>query len=322
MQLTYVTLVAMLPDFKTVSEYATKTLGFHQVAGLALPLNDFSKEGENLKAWLQEGYQADMQWMVNHLERRLKPEDLMAGAQMVLCVTLNYNPGPINEHQAVKIARYAQGDDYHKVIKNKLKQLLKWLQSYEAELIGRAVTDSAPVLEKALAVKAGLGWQGKHSCLITKDIGSWVFIGELFLSHLIPQLPEPAVLPDYCGRCRRCIEACPTDAILPHSVVDANKCISYWTIESKVEQFPAEITENLNGWLFGCDICQDVCPWNLKFEQTTLESAFKPRAWNENPQLESILALDEITFKSQYQGSPIKRTKLTGLQRNAKALLK
>lgn len=313
-----------LPDFKTVSKYATETLGFHQVAGLSLPLDDFTREGENLKNWLEAGYQADMQWMVTHLEKRESPESLMPEAKMVLCFTLNYNPGPVNsvnKSRPVKIARYAQGDDYHKVIKKKLKQLLKWLQEFDPNLEGRAVTDSAPVLEKALAVKAGLGWQGKHSCLITKDIGSWVFIGELFLSEIIPDTPQPEVLPDYCGRCRRCMDACPTDAIPEAGIVDANKCISYWTIESKAEQFPKEIVQNLNSWLFGCDICQDVCPWNLKFEKVTTESAFQPRVWNQNVTTAEILSLDEETFKERYQGSPIKRSKLSGLQRNAKALI-
>lgn len=308
-----------LPEFSEIKKQA-QVLGFANAALLRLPLSNFEETGVHLETWLAEGYHADMQWMVTHLEKRLEPESLMNGASSILCVTMNYNTGPQPKTSEAKIARYARGDDYHKVVKKQLKTLLKWLQGFEPTLEGRALTDSAPILEKALAVKAGLGWQGKHSCLITPDIGSWVFLGELFLNQDIPDAPEPIELNNHCGRCRRCIDVCPTDAIVQNGVIDANKCISYWTIENKDETFPETIAQNLGGWLFGCDICQDVCPWNIKFEQPTPIEAFEARPWNQDVKLDDILALDDDSFKTRYQGSPIKRTKLRGLQRNARYL--
>lgn len=309
-----------LPAFQSVLEYAQTQLGFHQMAQLVVPIVGFQTHGEHLQTWLKNQFNAEMDWMANYLDKRLHPETLMEGTQSILCFTFNYNPGAINQKAKTKIARYAVGDDYHKVLKNKLKQLLKWLQTFDEALEGRALVDSAPILEKALAQKAGLGWQGKHSCLITKDIGSWVFIGELLLNKPLPEAPVPVELPNYCGSCTRCITACPTDAIVEPTVIDANKCISYWTIEYKGNSFPKEIEDNLNGWLFGCDICQDVCPWNIKFEQPTPETAFLARAINQNPSPKAILELKEADFKTAYQNSPLKRPKLKGLQRNAKAL--
>lgn len=310
-----------LPTFPEI-QAKSKELGFQHLGILNLPVLDWGEAEVGLKAWLRQGFHADMAWMVTHLDKRLKPELLMDGTKSVLCVTMNYNTGPQHPESEAKIARYARGEDYHRVVKKRLKVLLQWMQSQDPTLKGRALTDSAPILEKALAVKAGLGWQGKHSCLITKDIGSWVFLGELFLNQVVSDAPTPTPITNHCGTCRRCIEACPTDAIIRDGVIDANRCISYWTIEHKGDAFPEAITENLNGWLFGCDICQDVCPWNIKFEQPTQESAFEARAWTEKVHLEDLLALDEATFKTQYQHSPIKRPKLSGLKRNANELLK
>jgi epoxyqueuosine reductase len=301
-------------------------MGFHQLAVLSAPIagEGFQDAKQGLQQWLNSGFQADMTWMENHLEKRLSPEDLMPGTQSILCVTLNYNTGPQPDTSEAKIARYARGEDYHRVVKQKLKTLLAWLQTFDPTLEGRALTDSAPILEKALAVQAGFGWQGKHSCLITKDLGSWVFLGELFLSRPIPDAPEPEPMANHCGRCRRCIDACPTDAIVADGVVDANRCIAYWTIESKADDFPDLIANNLNGWLFGCDICQDVCPWNIKFEKPSPEAAFYAQPvypWNDDVNLNNILALDEDGFRTRYKHSPIKRAKLTGLKRNARYLV-
>ncbi len=306
-----------LPSFITVEAKAS-SLGFHQIGALTLP--NLSLAGENLKQWLAQGFHGEMQWMADHLEKRLSPESLMPDTKTILCVSMNYYPGELLPDAEAKIARYAQGDDYHDVIKKRLKTLLEWLQTYDNAICGRPLTDSAPILEKALAVKAGLGWQGKHSNLITKEIGSWVFLGELLLNITFPDAPTPVPMANFCGSCQRCITACPTQAIVDPYVVDSTKCISYWTIEYKGDTFPESIRENLNGWAFGCDICQEVCPWNIKFQQETPEAAFIPRPWNRTPQLSEIEALTPQRFKVRYRKSPLKRAKLTGLKRNVKAL--
>lgn len=298
----------------------TKELGFQKAGLLTLP--DLTKEGENLKTWLAQGFHADMQWMVENLDKRLSPETLMPKSKSILCVGMNYYPGDLEQEAEAKVARYAQGDDYHNVLKARLKALLVWLKTHDERIEGRPLVDSAPILEKALAVKAGLGWYGKHSNLITRDMGSWIFLGELLLNITFPDAPSPDPMANFCGTCRRCIEACPTDAIVESYVVDANRCVSYWTIEYKGEEIPAQIQENLNGWLFGCDICQEVCPWNIKFQQLTPEAAFQPRPWNRFPRLNEIKTLTPKQFKTRYRKSPLKRPKLSGLQRNATLLHK
>ncbi len=309
-----------LPDYADVVE-KTLSLGFDHVRSLRVP--DIQEEGLRLEAWLNQDYHADMQWMVTHLDKRRAPESLMPETQTILCVTMNYYPGKLpQEPSDLKIARYALGDDYHNILKERLKELLGWLKSINPEIEGRPLVDSAPILEKALAVKAGIGWQGKHSNLITRDKGSWVFLGELLLNVTFPNQPEPEPIGDFCGTCRRCIEACPTEAIVSDKVVDARKCISYWTIEYKGDEIPETIAEHLNGWLFGCDICQEVCPWNLKFQQPTSEVAFLPRPWNLRPKPNDILTLTPEAFRVRYRKSPLKRTKLSGLQRNLAALKK
>ncbi len=306
-----------LPAYRDV-EAKVRELGFHQLGVLALP--DLVLEGDALIQWLSQGFHGEMQWMVENLEKRLAPETLMPGTQTILCVSMNYYPGDHAHDAQAKIARYAQGMDYHYVLKERLKSLLKWLQSYDDCIEGRPLVDSAPILEKVLAVKAGLGWQGKHSNLITQKIGSWVFLGELLLNVQFPDAPQVQPVANLCGTCRRCIEACPTDAIVEPYVVDATKCISYWTIEYKGESIPKNIQDHLEGWLFGCDICQEVCPWNIKFQQETVEQAFQPRPWNRYPKLQELQGLSEAQFKVRYRKSPIKRTKLNGLKRNAQNL--
>lgn len=305
-----------LPAYTEVVQQA-RELGFHSVGALVLPT--LAGEGEALKAWLAQGFHGEMQWMATHLEKRLDPMSLMPGTQTILCVSMNYYPGGLSPEAEVKIARYAQGDDYHGILKDRLKALLRWLQAQDPAIEGRPLVDSAPILEKALAVKAGLGWQGKHSNLITRDIGSWVFLGELLLNVTFPDAPVPEPVPNLCGSCRRCITACPTDAIVEPTVVDATRCLSYWTIEYKGESLPPAITETMQGWVFGCDICQEVCPWNLKFQQETAEAAFLPRPWNRRPAVPDIEALDMARFRVRYRKSPIKRAKLQGLQRNIRA---
>lgn len=308
-----------LPTYQHLHEKVT-SLGFQSMGVLRLP--DITLEGEYLKTWLKQGFHGEMAWMAHHLEKRLDPQSLMPDTQSILCVSMNYYPGNLPDVAEAKIARYAQGNDYHDVLKTRLKKLLSWLKTFDERIEGRPLTDSAPILEKALAVKAGLGWQGKHSNLITRDIGSWVFLGELLLNITFPDAPVPHPVQNLCGSCTRCITACPTDAIVEPYVVDATRCISYWTIEYKGDELPRDIQAHLNGWLFGCDICQEVCPWNIKFQQETPESEFLPRPWNQTPRLAEIATLSPEQFKVRYRKSPIKRTKLTGLQRNARAIEK
>jgi epoxyqueuosine reductase len=292
-------------------------LGFSKVG--FIPAAPLQPESQHLSSWLAQGYHADMAWMVNHLDKRQNPATLMEGARSIVCVAMNYyspleeNPAP----DAVKIARYALGTDYHTVLKDRLKVLLARIQSWDPGIQGRAFTDSAPLMEKAMAIRAGLGWQGKNGNLITRDQGSWLFLGELLLNVALAYTETHVT--DACGSCTRCISACPTDAIPQPGVVDATKCISYWTIEHKGDVIPDEIAQQMEGWVFGCDICQEVCPWNLKFARPTQEEAFLPRPWNRQPTATDLLALDEETFGERYRKSPVKRTKLKGLQRNVQA---
>jgi epoxyqueuosine reductase len=297
-----------------------EALGFQKVGIIsAQPLHT---PGTHLNAWLEQGYQADMNWMKTHSDKRQDPTQLVENTQSIVCVAINYFPGnpvPSSSETPVKIARYAQGTDYHEVVKDKLNSLLKKLQAHWPHIQGRAFTDSAPVMEKPMAELAGLGWMGKNGNLLTQDHGSWLFLGELFLN--IPLAYDTPTLDSHCGTCTRCIEACPTDAIVKDGVIDANRCIAYWTIEYKGDTFPQAIAENLSGWVFGCDICQEVCPWNIRFEQPTEEEAFRARPWNTNPTAEGILQLDPETFQQEFRKSPVKRTKLAGLQRNARIVL-
>lgn len=275
-------------------------------------------EGEYLQAWLAQGYQAEMGWMVTHLEKRLNPASLMENTRSIVCVALNYySPDEYDktDPHALKIAKYARGTDYHYVVKERLKVLLAYVQTLVPHAQGRALTDSAPIMEKPLAVKAGLGWMGKNGNVILPGLGSWFFLGEMLLDiDLEPDATGP--VPNHCGTCRRCIEACPTEAIVDDGVIDANRCLSYWTIEYKGEAFPAEIAQKQSGWIFGCDICQDVCPWNIRFARPTTVEAFQPRPLNRRPNAEELLTLDEEAFREQYRKSPVKRAKLAGLRRN------
>jgi epoxyqueuosine reductase len=292
-------------------------LGFEAVG--IIPAADVLQNGEpgHLKTWLEQGYQAEMEWMVTHYDKRIDPASLVENAQSLVCVALNYyspdeyDPG---DPKALKIAKYARGTDYHYVVKDKLKELLAYIQTLNPTVQGRAFTDSAPLMEKPLAIRAGLGWMGKNGNVILPGKGSWFFLGELLLDvALAYDVPEPF---NHCGSCRRCIDVCPTEAIVDDKIVDANRCISYWTIEYKGEVFPQTIQDNLSGWIFGCDICQDVCPWNIRFAMPTPVEAFHPRPLNRKPEAETLLALDEEAFREHFRKSPVKRTKRHGLHRN------
>jgi epoxyqueuosine reductase len=258
-----------------------------------------------------------MSWMARDVQKRISPHEIFPQARSVVVVALNYFTP--NQHQqnpgTGKVSRYAWGDDYHDVVKAKLLSLLSWIKEQEPRAEGKVCVDIQPTMDKAWAVRAGLGWLGKHSNVITPEHGSWVFIGELLLNLELDHDTER--IEDHCGTCTLCIDACPTSAITEPYVVDSNKCISYATIELRAPELPAEM--DLSGWLYGCDICQDVCPWN-RFEQASSETRFAPREGNVDVELAELLELTPESYAARYRGSAMKRAKLSGLQRNARAL--
>jgi len=273
-------------------------------------------ESERLQDWLARGYQADMAWMTN--SKRQDIRQVMPEAKSVICVALNYYTPHQHSHDPDigKISRYGWGRDYHKVLTKKLKALANWLTSQGENIQTRYYVDTGPIAEKAFAQRAGIGWIGKHSNLITRDYGSWLFLGEILTNlELEPDRPHA----DHCGTCTKCIEACPTKAIAQPFVVDANRCIAFHTIENKSEQIPEAIATNLQNWVAGCDICQDVCPWNQRFAQETLEADFQPFPHNINPQLEDLANMTDQEWDQHFTGSALRRIKRDRWQRNAKA---
>lgn len=277
-------------------------------------------ERERLLEWLARGYHGEMQWMERDPGKRTDPQSLFPDALSVIVVALNYYTP--DEHsgdtETGKVSRYAWGDDYHEVLGSKLRALLGWIQEQVPGAAGKVCVDIQPMMDKAWAARAGLGWIGKHTNLITHEFGSWVFIGELLLNLELEYDTER--IEDHCGSCTLCIDACPTGAITEPYVLDSNKCISYATIELRAPEIPPVITEKLEGWFYGCDICQDVCPWN-RFETSTSEALFQPRQGTVNAKLSEILELTPESYAERFRGSAMKRAKITGLQRNARALL-
>ncbi len=267
-----------------------------------------------LQRWLDNGYHGSMAWMGNHFDKRVDPTKLVSGAKSVVAVAMNYytphqhSPDP----DSGRISRYAWGDDYHDILKKQLKQMLSAIKSWDEAIDGRAFVDTAPILDKFWAVRAGLGWVGKHSNVITRTHGSWVFLGELVLNI---ELDYDLPMTDFCGSCRRCIDACPTNAIVEPYVVDATRCISYWTIEHKGDIDP-DIAARLGDRIFGCDDCQDVCPWNIRFAKVTDNPGFEPRPGAVRPGLAELADLTKSIFRERFRKSPIKRTKRDGLLRN------
>jgi epoxyqueuosine reductase len=295
-----------------------RELGFQKVGVVrAEPLD---AERARLEEWLALGSHASMQWMARDTARRTDPRELLDGARTVVAVALNYYT-PHEHSQADdtgKISRYAWGDDYHDVLGEKLKVLLAFVKELAPGAAGRVCVDAQPTMDKAWGVRAGLGWIGKHTNLITRDYGSWVFLGELLLDLELEY--DTAREEDHCGSCTLCLDACPTQAITAPYVLDSNLCISHATIELRDAELPLEVASRLDGWLYGCDVCQDVCPWN-RFEQPTAETRFEPRPGNLSPDLAGIAALSHDAYCERFRRSPVKRAKLAGLQRNARALL-
>ena len=266
-----------------------------------------------LESWLQNGMNATMQYMENYFDLRVDPTRLVPGAKSVITLLKNYYPESKQNIGAAKVSKYAYGKDYHEVIKEKLKEFL-WLINQEIGVVnGRGFIDSAPVLERSWAVKSGLGWIGKNGNLINKNQGSFFFIATLIVD--LNLLYDDAYAKDFCGSCTRCIDACPTDAILPNKVVDGSKCISYFTIELKEQLIPNNMQGKFDDWLFGCDTCQDVCPWN-RFSKPHQEQQFTPLNEILNFTIKDWEMLTEESFKSIFKNSPIKRAKYKGIQRN------
>lgn len=269
-------------------------------------------EARHLETWLKKDYHGKMSYMENHFDKRLNPALLVDDAKSVISVLVNYYPKQdLFEHKGLKISKYAYGKDYHKVIRKKLRGLLDFIVDEVGEVNARCFTDSAPVLDKAWAERSGLGWIGKNANLLSTKKGSFFFIGEIILDVDL-EYDRPAT--DHCGSCTKCLDACPTGAIIQPQQVDGSKCISYLTIELKDELIPAEFNDQMAGWVFGCDICQDVCPWN-RFSKPHAEPDFEP-----HEQLADIdlLDLSEDAFKEIFRHSALKRTKYEGLKRNIK----
>jgi epoxyqueuosine reductase len=274
-------------------------------------------EAPRLEQWLKQAMHGEMAYMANHFDMRLDPRLLVPGAKSVVSLLFNYHPEPTLNlpDDALKISKYAFGEDYHFVVKDRLKQLLEDVRAHVGEVDGRAFVDSAPVLDKAWAKRSGLGWIGKNANLINKKQGSFFFIAELIIDL---ELAPDGHVRDHCGTCTACIDACPTEAIVEPYVVDGSKCISYFTIELKKE-IPQEWASKMDNWIFGCDVCQDVCPWN-RFSVAHQESRFAPRETLLNMSSGEWMELSDELFQRLAQRSPLKRKGLEGLKRNAAIL--
>lgn len=270
-------------------------------------------DARRLESWLGKGLHGSMQYMENHFDLRIDPSRLVPGAKSVITLLLNYFPEKIQSEDAPKISKYAFGNDYHEVIRSKLKLFLGEITEKIGEVHGRGFVDSAPVLERAWAHKAGIGWIGKNGNLISKQSGSFFFIATLIVDLELEY--DNAFVKDYCGTCTKCIDGCPTDAILPDKVIDGSKCISYFTIELKDALIPEAQKGKFENWMFGCDVCQDVCPWN-RFSKPTGEIHFTPIPAILNLSTNDWEGLTEESFKRIFKNSPLKRAKFEGIKRN------
>jgi epoxyqueuosine reductase len=293
----------------------SKQLGF-DFCGIA-KAERLDEDAKRLEQWLNKSMHGSMQYMENHFELRVDPTKLVPGARSVITFMMNYFPSAKQNEKAPKISKYAYGEDYHEVIREKLKELMKLIKENIGDINGRGFVDSAPVLERSWALKSGLGWVGKNGNLINKQSGSFFFIATL-ICDLELEYDSPFAK-DYCGTCTKCIDSCPTDAILPDKVVDGSKCISYFTIELKDALIDESMKGKFDSWMFGCDVCQDVCPWN-RFSKGTNEIRFAPLPEILNFSTRQWEEMSEETFKQVFKNSPIKRTKFFGIKRNLKFL--
>jgi epoxyqueuosine reductase len=300
----------MLSNKQLIEQEALR-LGFMSV-GFAKA--DFLEEDAiRLESFLKNNYHGKMSYLENHFDLRVDPRKLVPNAKSVITLLLNYYPNESQDINSPKIAKYAWGMDYHDVIKEKLKALFAYINQHIGQIDGRGFVDSAPVLERTWANKSGLGWIGKNGNLINKQAGSFFFIATLICDLELE--PDPTFKTDHCGTCTRCIDACPTDAIIDNKKIDASKCISYLTIELKDQLIPDAFEGKMDNWLFGCDVCQDVCPWN-RFSKPHTEQAFTAHKEILNLSSQEWEALEESTFDTLFKHSPLKRSKWKGLQRN------
>lgn len=305
--------MSVVSKHTSIIKQEAKRLGF-DFCGIS-KAEFLEEEAPRLEAWLKKNMHGRMEYMENHFDKRLDPTLLVDGARSVVSLLYNYYPEQSQNPEAPKISKYAYGNDYHEVIKDKLKEFLNTLKEQIGDINGRAFVDSAPVLDKAWAKKGGLGWIGKNANLINKQRGSFFFIAELIIDL---DLEYDGPVPDYCGTCTRCMDACPTQAIVEPFVVDGSKCISYFTIELK-DSIPTELKNTFDNWTFGCDVCQDVCPWNRfsvphqepQFNNNNGLLEYSAREWNE---------ITEELFGKVFKNSPVKRTKYKGLKRNLEFL--
>ncbi len=271
------------------------------------------EDARRLENWLNKGMHGSMQYMENYFDQRIDPSLLVPGARSVITLLLNYYPHQQQSFDAPKISKYAFGNDYHDVIRLKLKSFLQEIKDQVGDVHGRGFVDSAPVLERAWAQKSGIGWIGKNGNLINKQSGSFFFIATLIID--LELVYDDAFAKDYCGSCTKCIDACPTDAILPDKIIDGSKCISYFTIELKEVLIPDHMKGKFENWMFGCDVCQDVCPWN-RFSRSTTEIGFTPIPEILNFSGNDWASLTEDSFKRIFKNSPLKRAKFDGIKRN------
>jgi epoxyqueuosine reductase len=292
-------------------------LGFCKVGiASAEPLEE---DGDRLRTWLARGFQASMAWMDRTAEKRADPARVLPGVRSIVSVAMNYyTPEAHGDDPEVgKVSRYAWGDDYHDLVLERLEQLKASFLDRAPGADAKVYVDTGPIMEKAWAERAGIGWRGKHTNVITREFGSWVFLGELLVT--VPLVyDEPAL--DMCGTCTLCLEACPTDALVEPYLLDSNRCISYLTIEHRGE-IARDLGERFDRWIYGCDICQDVCPWNERFSRPTDVEGFLPREVNRRPTLDSVVAMTDEQFNTAFKKSPVKRTKRAGLARNARTAL-
>lgn len=293
-----------------------KELGF-SYCGVA-KAEILNEDARRLEAWLNQNMHGKMQYMENHFDLRIDPTKLVPGAKSVITVLQNYFPAHKQSPNTPHISKYAFGKDYHDVIRTKLKHFLQLLNEEIGEINGRGFVDSAPVLERSWAVKTGAGWIGKNGNLINKETGSFYFIATLIVD--IELAYDDPFAKDYCGSCRKCIDSCPTEAILPDKQINGSKCISYFTIELKDALIPEEMKGKFNDWMFGCDICQDICPWN-RFSKPNTEHLFEPIPEILNYSKKQWASISEDAFLQIFRDSPIKRTKYAGIQRNLQFIL-
>jgi epoxyqueuosine reductase len=304
----------MLPNTEKLSRFVKEkaALAGFEYCGIAkaVPLTE---DARRLEKWLHKGFHGSMKYMENHFDLRIDPAKLVPGAKSVITVLKNYYPQHRQQAGSPKIAKYAFGKDYHDVIRSQLNFFLQELMQETGQINGRGFVDSAPVLERSWATRSGLGWIGKNGNFITKQKGSFFFIATLITDLELAY--DDLFAKDYCGSCRKCIDACPTSAILPDKVIDGSKCISYFTIELKDLLIPDNLKGKFDNWIFGCDICQDVCPWN-RFSTATNEQEFMPIPEILNLTTQEWESMSEEAFRKLFRHSPLNRAKWKGLQRN------